>query len=47
MNETVCQICGEAFKPADERAEMYDPSLDEASVICHAQCGLWRGYEVA
>lgn len=54
-----CGICGERFGPNDERAEMYDPeqmiqiemgnvSDDEAeSVLCHAQCGLSRGYEVA
>ena len=47
FTETHCEICGERFRPNDERAEMYNPESDEQSVICHADCGLWRGYEVA
>lgn len=43
-----CELCGEKFGPNDERAEMYDPAHPEAdSVLCHAQCGLSRNYEVA
>jgi hypothetical protein len=45
--ETHCEICGERFRDTDELAEMYDPDSDAASVICHAQCGLSRNYEVA
>ena len=42
-----CELCGEAFRPADERAEMYRPAADgtcgdgEAG-IC-PECGLQRG----
>lgn len=51
-----CELCGE---PLDGRgngtAEMYDPSWltsietleDQDSVICHADCGLARGYDIA
>jgi hypothetical protein len=47
-----CEICGEKFRPNDERAEMYLPASDGTvgdgeSVICHADCGLSRGFEVA
>ena len=42
-----CELCGERFYATDERAEMYDPTKDEQSVLCHAQCGLSRGMEVA
>jgi hypothetical protein len=45
--ETHCEICGEVFRATDQLAEMYDPNSDAASVICHAQCGLSRNYEVA
>jgi hypothetical protein len=45
--ETHCEICGEVFRATDQLAEMYDPDSDAASVICHAQCGLSRNYEVA
>lgn len=47
FTETHCEICGERFRPNDEQAEMYDPDSDAGSVICHAQCGLWKGFEVA
>lgn len=44
-----CELCGE---PLDGRgngtAEMYDPDQPDAeSVLCHADCGLARDYEVA
>ncbi len=47
-----CELCGEQFRPADERAEMYRPAADGTigdgeAVICHAECGLQRGFEVA
>ena len=45
--ETTCEICGEPFQPGDARAEMFDPATDAGSVICHATCGLAKGYEVA
>lgn len=44
---TRCEICGELFKAHDEIAEMYDPNDNSDSMIVHAQCGLWRGFEVA
>jgi len=57
VDESRCGLCGEVFKDeddpdrgtgSDERAEMYDPDDEDAdSVICHAQCGLSAGYEVA
>lgn len=47
FTETHCEICGERFRPNDEQAEMYDPDSDEGSLIVHAQCGLWKGFEVA
>lgn len=48
FTETRCEICGEQFRPRDEVAEMYDPNNESAgSLIVHAQCGLWRGFEVA
>lgn len=47
-----CEICGERFSLADaERgdvAEMYDPAAaDPDSKICHAECGLAAGMEIA
>jgi prepilin signal peptidase PulO-like enzyme (type II secretory pathway) len=42
-----CDICGEILKPTDEVAEMYSTGVVGGSVICHAQCGLSAGYEVA
>ena len=45
--ETHCELCGERLRTNDEVAEMYNPDTDEASVICHAQCGLSRDYLVA
>jgi len=45
-----CDICGETTLPIDEEAEMYDPqwkSGEVGNVICHAQCGLDKGMEVA
>lgn len=52
---TRCEICEERFKPdpRQEIAEMYSPderadgTFAAESVICHADCGLSRGYEVA
>ncbi len=48
MTTKSCEICGE---PLDGRgngeAEMYDPAEVRESVICHADCGLARGYEIA
>lgn len=46
-----CGICGEALRwesPYEEAAEMYDPTKpDEPSVVCHGQCGIDRGLQVA
>ena len=43
-----CYFCQETILPTDERAEMYDPTTTgEENVICHVDCGLSRGYEVA
>lgn len=43
-----CELCGEIIRPTDEAAEMFDPAQpDDESVVCHADCGLSRGYEVA
>ena len=51
---THCAICGERFTASDEIAEMYDPDASEELVgmgkadgIVHAQCGLWRGWQVS
>jgi hypothetical protein len=43
-----CDICGELFDDNSQKAEMFDPEepTDE-SVICHAECGLQKGFEVA
>lgn len=40
-----CEICGESIGIGEEIAEMYDVKwpADRPSVICHAQCGLWKG----
>ena len=41
-----CELCGEPILSDD--AEMYDPHQSDAdSVICHAECGLAKHYEVA
>lgn len=42
-----CELCGERFRDSDQVAEMYDVTSDADSVICHAQCGLNKNYEVA
>lgn len=47
-----CEICGEAIKSHEEAAEMARPDDGDIgehfpSVICHAQCGLNKGMEVA
>lgn len=47
-----CEICGEQIGESEEAAEMYDPAWgdwqpDKPNVICHAQCGLNLGFEVA
>lgn len=42
-----CGICEEMFRRRDERAEMYDTTKPEESVICHAQCGIDKGMEIA
>jgi hypothetical protein len=42
-----CALCHEATTE-DDRAEMYNPAKpDVGSVICHPQCGLSAGLEVA
>jgi hypothetical protein len=44
VTPTTCDLCGEGG--AD--AEMYDPKAeDDSSVLCHHQCGIDRGYELA
>lgn len=46
-----CDLCGEPINwenPNCEAAEMWDPTKpDENSVICHADCGLNAGLELA
>jgi len=44
-----CEICGERIRSDEAMAEMYDPKAPATvdSVICHAECGLGKGYEVA
>lgn len=43
-----CDICGESIAFSDEHAEMYDPKNPSSdSVVCHADCGLGRGLEIA
>jgi hypothetical protein len=47
-----CDICGEPLGgPNAEVAEMFDPECTDMNVsnhvICHAQCGIDRGLEVA
>lgn len=45
---TVCEICDERFVLGDEQAEMFDPNQPAAdNVICHVECGLHRGMEIA
>lgn len=42
-----CCICGEPFGAShQELAEMYDPKSKEGG-LCHAECGLQKGWEVA
>lgn len=40
-----CELCGERLD--DEVAEMYNPKVPVDSVICHGQCGIDNGLEVA
>lgn len=41
-----CELCGEPqFELDDDLAEMYKPG--SPSVLCHAQCGLDAGLELA
>jgi hypothetical protein len=42
-----CELCGERFSERDERAEMFDPTREQPSLIVHAQCGIAAGMEVA
>lgn len=47
---THCEACSEPLDLDDENvAEMFDPTAgdDASSVICHAECGLANGWEVA
>ena len=46
--EIMCDLCGDGITEDDESAEMYDTTNpDGPSVICHAQCGLNQGMEIA
>lgn len=54
FGRTNCDLCGERFKLTDEVAEMYDPDqaggdpeITSDSHVCHAQCGLDKGLEIA
>jgi ribosome-binding protein aMBF1 (putative translation factor) len=57
MTARRCEICGEPIRTDRhgyeiDAAEMYSPAGDSTigvgrSVICHAECGLARGFEVA
>lgn len=41
-----CELCGEPI--TGNKAEMYDPSdQSKESVICHPECGLSEGYDIA
>jgi hypothetical protein len=47
-----CYLCGETISLLDAEhgnvAEMFDPeSIELASEIVHAECGLSRGWEVS
>jgi hypothetical protein len=45
---TQCGICGELMREGDI-AEMYDPKLPSTSrsILCHPDCGLNDGLEIA
>lgn len=49
MSAARCELCGERFGPSDDRAEMaiLDEGNDTPAVICHPECGLARGYDIA
>lgn len=51
LDRSPCGICGEPIRWSDPRceaAEMYDPADPEKdSVVCHAECGIAAGLEVA
>lgn len=46
-----CEICGERWAETgdEEIAEMWDRDWpdDRPAVICHAQCGIDKGYDIA
>lgn len=43
-----CEICGEEIQRYLPMAEMYDPKQPELdSKICHAECGLNAGLDIA
>ena len=41
-----CDICGRRLRSA-HAAELYDRSRNDKSVVCHAECGLTEGLEIA
>lgn len=43
-----CELCGERMRASDDKAEMWNPrEPEQPSVVCHAECGIARGMEVA
>lgn len=50
-DEQRCEICGEGVLSYNPMAEMFDPDPQappwQESVICHAECGLAKGFELA
>jgi len=40
-----CGVCGEGL--AGDVAEMYDPATESGSVVCHAECGVMAGLQIA
>ena len=42
-----CDICGKRLRSADAAAEMYDRSRNHKSVVCHFECGLAEGLDIA
>ena len=41
-----CDLCGRRLRSAGAAAEMYDPSRNHKSVVCHFGCGLAEGLEI-
>lgn len=50
MGET-CEVCGEYISMLEiesgQAAEMFNPKNPEEGGVCHPNCGLSKGWEVA